>query len=128
MPDTALKFQTYTTANSLLTPVLLSVGQLGPFLVYILIIMSSLIDFLLRLDMAGVAGVVVGVLVVMVLVYTCGLLTGLLVVRCSNYLHTSTTPAQPDTAAVQLPPTYEEVLSPTPASIPLQDNLSYAHI
>ena len=70
--------------------------------------------------MAGVAGVVMGVLVVMVLVYACGLLTGLLVVRHSNCLHTS---AQPDTAAVQLPPTYEEVLSPTPASIPLQDNI-----
>ena len=36
----------------------------------------SIIDFFLRLDVAGEAGVVVGVLVVMVLGYTCGLLTG----------------------------------------------------
>ena len=44
-------------------------------------------------------------------------------------LHTSASPAQPDTPAVQLPPTYEEVLSPTPAaSIRLKENLSYAHI
>ena len=78
--------------------------------------------------MAGVAGVVVGVLVVMVLVYTCGLLTGLLVVRHSKCLHTSASPAQPDTPAVQLPPTYEEVLPSKPASIPLQDNVSYAHM
>ena len=73
--------------------------------------------------MAGVAGVVLGVLVMMVLVYTCGLLTGVLAVRCGKCLHTS---ASPDSVAVQLPPTYEEVLPPTKFSFPVQENVSYA--
>ena len=89
----------------------------------------SIIDYLPRLDMAGVAGVVVGVLVVMVLGYTCGLLTGLLVVR-----HSVSTPqhapAQPDTPAVQLYlPRMKKCCHQCNTSkyIPLQDNVSYIY-
>ena len=71
--------------------------------------------------MAGVTGITVCVLVVMVLV--------LLVVRHSKYLHISAShaPAQLNTPAVQLsPPIYEEVMLSKPPSIPLKENVSYA--
>ena len=94
------------------------------------------VDFLARLNTAAVIGLVVGVLVVMVLVYTCGLLTGSLVQRqrggAGKCPPTSapTSPVAPDTAAVQLPPVYEQVLPPattsTSLSIPLEENISYS--
>ena len=92
------------------------------------------VDYLVRLNTAAVIGLVVGVLVVMVLVYTCGLLTGSLVQRqrggAGKCPPTSapTSPVAPDTAAVQLPPVYEQVLPPatTSTSIPLEENISYA--
>ena len=71
----------------------------------------------MRLNTAAVIGLVVGVLVVMVLVYTCGLLTGSLVQRqrggagkCSP-TSAPTSPVAPDTAL------YEQVLPPA-TSIP----------
>ena len=42
---------------------------------------SRSVDYLVRLNTAAVIGLVVGVLVVMVLVYTCGLLTSSLIQR-----------------------------------------------
>ena len=94
------------------------------------------VDYLVRLNTAAVIGLVVGVLVVMVLVYTCGLLTGSLVQRqrggAGKCPPTSapTSPVTPDTAAVQLPPVYEQVLPPattlTSTSIPLEENIAYA--
>ena len=87
----------------------------------------------MRLNTAAVIGLVVGVLVVMVLMYTCGLLTGSLVQRqrggagkCSP-TSAPTSPVAPDTAAVQLPPVYEQVLPPatTSTSIPLEENVAY---
>ena len=88
----------------------------------------------MRLNTAAVIGLVVGVLVVMVLVYTCGLLTGSLVQRqrggAGKCPPTSapTSPVTRDTTAVQLPPVYEQVLPPaaTSTSIPLEENASYA--
>ena len=85
----------------------------------------------MRLNTAAVIGLVAGVLVVMVLVYTCGLLT---VQRqrggAGKCPPTSapTSPVAPDTAAVQLPPVYEQVLPPatTSTSIPLEENVAYA--
>ena len=85
------------------------------------------VDYLVRLNTAAV-------LVVMVLVYTCGLLTGSLVQRqrggAGKCPPTSapTSPVAPDTAAVQLPPVYEQVLPPatTSTSIPLEENVAYA--
>ena len=94
------------------------------------------VDYLVRLNTAAVIGLVVGEMVVMVLVYTCGLLTGSLVQRqrggagkCPPTLSAPTSPAVTlDTAAVQLPPVYEQVLPPatTSTSIPLEENISYA--
>ena len=92
------------------------------------------VDYLARLNTAAVISLVVGVLVVMVLVYTCGLLTGSLIQRqrggAGKCPPTSapTSPVTPDTAAVQLPPVYEQVLQPatTNTSIPLEENVSYA--
>ena len=92
------------------------------------------VDILVRLNTAAVIGLVVGVLVVMVLVYTCGLLTGSLVQRQRGGAgkcppnSAPTSPVTPDTAAVQLPPVYEQVLPPatTSTSIPLEKNVSYA--
>ena len=45
----------------------------------------------------------------------------------STHLSTHTSPVTPDTAAVQLPPVYEQVLPPatTSTSIPLEDNVAY---
>ena len=90
--------------------------------------------FLLRLDTAAFAGVVMAVLVVMVLGYTCGLLTGLLVQRqrggggkCPP-TSAPASPGEPNAAAGQLVPMYEEVLSPATTSIPLQENVSYAQL
>ena len=89
----------------------------------------------MRLNTAAVIGLVVGVLVVMVLVHTCGLLTGSLVQRqrggAGKCPPTSapTLPVAPGTAAVQLPPVYyEQVLPPvtTSTSIPLEENVTYS--
>ena len=92
------------------------------------------VDYLVRLNTTAVIGLVVGELVVMVLVYTCGLLTGSLVQRqrggAGKCPPTSapTSPVAPGTAAVQLPPVYEQVLPPatTSTSIPLEENVAYA--
>ena len=91
------------------------------------------VGYLVRLNTAAVIGLVVGELVVMVLVYTCGLLTGSQVQRqrggAGKCPPTSapTLPVTPDTAASQLPPVYEQVLPPvTNTSIPLEENVSYA--
>ena len=92
------------------------------------------VDYLVRLNTAAVIGLVVGELVVMVLVYTCGLLTCSLVQRQRGGAgkcpptSVSTSPVAPDTATVQLPPVYEQVLPPatTSTSIPLEENVSYA--
>ena len=93
------------------------------------------VDYLVRLNTAAVIGLVVGELVVMVLVYTCGLLTGSLVQRQrggAGKCPPTSAPTSPavtlDTAAVQLPPVYEQVLPPatTSTSIPLEENVSYA--
>ena len=93
------------------------------------------VDYLVRLNTAAVIGLVVGVLVVMVLVYTCGLLTGSLVQRqrggAGKCPPTSapTSPVTPDTAAVQLPPVYEQVLPlETSTSIPLEENVAYERV
>ena len=72
----------------------------------------------MRLNTAGVIGLVVGVLIVMVLVYICGLLTCSLVQRQRG-----------GAAAVQLPPVYEQVLPPeTSTSIPLEENVAYERV
>ena len=86
------------------------------------------VDYLVRLNTPGVIGLVVGVLVVMVLVYTCGLLTGSLVQRQRGGAGKCPLNLAPDTAAVQLPPVYEQVLPPatTSTSIPLEENVAYA--
>ena len=76
----------------------------------------------------------VAVLVAIVLVCTCGLLTGLLVQRQRGGggkgppTSAPASPGEPNAAVVQLVPMYEEVLPPGPTSIPLQENVSYAHI
>ena len=87
------------------------------------------VDYLVRLNTAAVIGLVVGELVVMVLVYTCGLLTGSLVQRQrggAGKCPPTSAPTSPVT--IQLPPVYEQVLPPatTSTSIPLEENVSYA--
>ena len=97
--------------------------------------MSTVLS-VLRLHISAVVGIVVAVLVVMVLVYTCGLLTGLLVQRqrgdgggkCPP-TSAPASPGDPNAATDQLVPMYEEVqiLPPAPTSIPLQENVSYGN-
>ena len=88
------------------------------------------VEYLVRLNTAAVIGLVVGVLVVMVLVYTCGLLTGSLVRRQrggAGKCPPTSAPTLPVTPDTQLPPVYEQVLPPvTNTSIPLEENVSYA--
>ena len=77
------------------------------------------------LSTAGVVGVVVALLVVVVpLVYACGLLTGLLVSRKRR--KKSHTPSASGDLAI---PTYEQVdLPPTQTTIALKENLAYGHL
>ena len=72
---------------------------------------------LLTLSTGAVVGLVITQLVVVATVYTCGLLTGLLVRRRKN--HTPT--ALGDLSA----PMYEQVLPPAQTSISLKENEAY---
>ena len=75
------------------------------------------------LSTAGVVGVVVALLVVIVLVYTCGLLTGLLVMwRKLKKNHT------PSASGDLATPTYEQVLPPAQTTITLKENTAYGHL
>ena len=75
------------------------------------------------LNTAGVVGVVVALLVVIVLVYTCGLLTGLLVMWRKK-IKNHTPSASGDLAT----PTYEQVLPPAQTTITLKENTAYGHL
>ena len=72
---------------------------------------------LLTLSTAAVAGVVIALLVVITTVYTCGILTGLLVHRKKKDIPS----ASGDLSA----PTYEQVLRPSQTSISLRENEAY---
>ena len=82
-------------------------------------------DSLLTLNTAALIGVVIALLVAMALVYTCGLLTGLLV-RRRRGRSKSYTPSSPGD---QSAPMYEQVaLPPTQTTIPLEENVAYGHL
>ena len=70
---------------------------------------------LLTLSTGAVVGLAITQLVVVATVYTCGLLTGLLVWRRKS--HTPSLSA----------PTYEQVLPPAQTSISLKENEAYGH-
>ena len=74
---------------------------------------------LLTLSTGAVVGLVIAQLVVVATVYTCGLLTGLLVRRRKSH----TPSASGDLSA----PTYEQVLPPAQTSISLKENEAYGH-
>ena len=86
---------------------------------------------LLTLSTAAVAGIVIAALVGSVLLYTCGLLTGLLIERRRKRRSPRESHPTGATSASGDPGTssqivYEEVLPPKPAtSIPMQENVSY---
>ena len=76
-------------------------------------------DVLLALNTAGVVGVAVSLLGYSVGVYTCGVLTGLLVQRKKRGK------SSPTSASGDPVPMYEEVVLPTQTSISLKENTSY---
>ena len=73
----------------------------------------------LNLNIAHVIGVVISQLVVIVVVFTCGVLTGLLVQRKKRGK------SSPTSASGDPVPMYEEVVLPTQTSISLKENASY---
>ena len=76
-------------------------------------------DVLLALNTAGVVGVVVSLLVYSAVVFTCGLLIGLLVPRKKRGK------SSPTSASGDPVPMYEEIVLPTQTSISLKENVSY---
>ena len=78
-------------------------------------------DVLLALNTASVVGVAVSLLVYSVVVYTSGVLTGLLVQRKKRGR------SSPTSASGDPVPMYEEVVLPTQTSISLKENVSYGH-
>ena len=78
-------------------------------------------DVLLALNTTGVTVVVISLLVVIAVVYTCGVLTGLLVQRKKRGK------SSPTSASGDPVPMYEEVVLPTQKSISLKENVSYGH-
>ena len=77
---------------------------------------------LLTLNAAGVAGMVIVLLVVLAIGYVGGFLTGLLLTRKRKQA--------PSISGDPSAPTYEQVHTVTPAqtSIPLKDNEAYGHL
>ena len=83
--------------------------------------MDTSSDVLLTLNTPAVVGVAVSVLVYSVVVYTCGVLTGLLVQRKKRGK------SSPTSASGDPVPMYEEVGLPTQTSVSLKENISYGH-
>ena len=75
-------------------------------------------DVLLALNTAGVVGVAVSLLVYSAVVFTCGLLIGLLVQKKRGK-------SSPTSASGDPVPMYEEIVLPTQTSISLKENVSY---
>ena len=78
-------------------------------------------DVLLALNTASVVGAAISLFVAFVVVYTCGVLTGLLVQRKKRGK------SSPTSASGDPVPMYEEVVLPTQTSISLKKNISYGH-
>ena len=76
-------------------------------------------DVLLALNTAGVVGVAISLFVAFVVVYTCGVLTGLLMQRKKRGK------SSPTSASGDPVPMYEEIVLPTQTSISLKENVSY---
>ena len=76
-------------------------------------------DVVLALNTASVVGVAVSLFVAFVVVYTCGVLTGLLVQRKKRGK------SSPTSASGDPVPMYEEIVLPTQTSISLKENVSY---
>jgi hypothetical protein len=72
---------------------------------------------LLTVNTAGVIGMVIALLVVIAICYTCGLLTGLLVRRRRKHV--------PSASGDLSVPTYEQVLPSTQQSISVKENEAY---
>ena len=83
--------------------------------------MDTSSDVLLTLNTPAVVGVAVSVLVYSAVVYTCGVLTGLLVQRKKRGK------SSPTSASGDPVPMYEEVVLPTQTSVSLKENISYGH-
>ena len=83
---------------------------------YVCTLIDTSPDVLLALNTAGVVGVVTSLLVVIAVVYTCGVLTGLLVPRKKRGK------SSPTSASGDPVPMYEEVGQ---AYFSLRDNISY---
>ena len=82
---------------------------------------SADVLLVLNLNIAHVIGMAISLLVVIAVVFTCGLLIGLLVPRKKRGK------SSPTSASGDPVPMYEEIVLPTQTSISLKENVSYGH-
>ena len=78
-------------------------------------------DGSLTISTPAIIGVAISLLVAFAVVYTCGVLTGLLVQRKKRGK------SSPTSASGDPVPMYEEVVLPTQTSISLKENVAYGH-